>query len=64
MRVLYVATTIAESFRDRGQRVLLMVDSLTRYARAAREIAIEAGERAVAGSYPPSVFAALAGADR
>ncbi|MCW2481576.1 FliI/YscN family ATPase [Candidatus Symbiopectobacterium sp. NZEC135] len=59
MRALYVATTIAESFRDRGKRVLLMADSLTRYARAAREIAIEAGERAVAGSYPPSVFAAL-----
>lgn len=59
MRALFVATTIAESFRDRGRRVLLLADSLTRYARAAREIAIEAGERAVAGSYPPSVFAAL-----
>lgn len=59
MRALFVATTIAESFRDRGKRVLLLADSLTRYARAAREIAVEAGERVVSGSYPPSVFAAL-----
>ncbi|MFT8211851.1 MAG: EscN/YscN/HrcN family type III secretion system ATPase [Symbiopectobacterium sp.] len=59
MRALFVATTIAESFRDRGKRVLLLADSLTRYARAAREIAVEAGERVAAGSYPPGVFAAL-----
>lgn len=59
MRALWVATTIAEAFRDRGKRVLLFADSLTRYARAAREIALAGGEVAVSGSYPPSVFAAL-----
>lgn len=59
MRALWVASTIAEAFRDRGKRVLLFVDSLTRYARAAREIALASGEVAVSGSYPPSVFAAL-----
>lgn len=59
MRALWVATTIAEAFRDRGKRVLLFADSLTRYARAAREIALAGGETAVPGSYPPSVFAAL-----
>lgn len=59
MRALWVATTIAEAFRDRGKRVLLFADSLTRYARAAREIALASGEPAVSGSYPPSVFAAL-----
>ncbi len=59
MRALFVATTIAEAFRDRGQRVLLFADSLTRYARAAREIALASGEVAVPGSYPPCVFAAL-----
>ena len=59
MRALWVATTIAESFRDRGKRVLLFADSLTRYARAAREIALASGETAVPGSYPPGVFASL-----
>lgn len=59
MRALWVATTIAEAFRDRGKRVLLFADSLTRYARAAREIALAGGEVAVSGGYPPSVFAAL-----
>lgn len=59
MRALFVATTIAEDFRDRGYRVLLLVDSLTRYARAAREIGLAAGEIAVSGGYPPGVFAAL-----
>lgn len=59
MRALFVATTIAEAFRDRGKKVLLLADSLTRYARAAREIGLAAGEIAIAGGYPPSVFAAL-----
>lgn len=59
MRALFVATTIAEAFRDQGKRVLLFADSLTRYARAAREIALASGEVAVPGSYPPCVFAAL-----
>ncbi len=56
MRALWVATTIAEAFRDRGKRVLLFADSLTRYARAAREIALAGGEVAVSGGYPPSVL--------
>lgn len=59
MRALFVATTIAETFRDNGKKVLLLADSLTRYARAAREIGLAAGEPAVAGGYPPSVFSAL-----
>lgn len=59
MRALWVATTIAEAFRDQGKRVLLFADSLTRYARAGREIALSSGEVAVSGGYPPSVFAAL-----
>jgi len=59
MRALFVATTIAEAFRDQGKRVMLFADSLTRYARAAREIALASGETAVPGSYPPCVFAAL-----
>ncbi|AVG16464.1 EscN/YscN/HrcN family type III secretion system ATPase [Chromobacterium vaccinii] len=53
------ATAIAEHFRDRGQRVLLLVDSLTRYARAVREVALAAGEPIVGGGYPPSLYARL-----
>lgn len=53
------ATTIAEYFRDRGQRVMLLVDSLTRYARAIREIALAAGEPIVGGGYPASLYARL-----
>lgn len=59
VKSVYTATTIAEYFRDQGKDVLLMVDSLTRYARAAREIAVAAGEPPAAGSYPASVFAGL-----
>jgi FliI/YscN family ATPase len=54
-----VATTIAESFRDGGARVLLLMDSLTRYARALREVALAAGEPPARRGYPPSVFARL-----
>jgi ATP synthase in type III secretion protein N len=54
-----VATAVAEHFRERGQRVLLLVDSLTRYARALREIALAAGEPPARRGYPPSVFARL-----
>lgn len=55
----YVATTIAEYFRDQGKSVLLLVDSVTRYARAARQLGIAAGEPMAANGYPPSVFASL-----
>lgn len=54
-----VATTIAEHFRDTGHRVLLVVDSVTRYARALREVGLAAGEPAVRRGFPPSVFAQL-----
>ncbi len=53
------AMAIAEYFRDRGERVLLMVDSVTRYAHAARDVALAAGEPAVARGYAPSVFTSL-----
>ena len=53
------AMTIAEWFRDRGDKVLLMVDSVTRYAHAARDVALAAGEPAVARGYAPSVFTDL-----
>ena len=53
------AMTIAEWFRDRGDRVLLMVDSVTRFAHAARDVALAAGEPAVARGYAPSVFTEL-----
>lgn len=59
MKCPSVAMTLAESFRDRGRRVLLLLDSLTRFARAAREVGLAAGETPVRRGYPASVFARL-----
>jgi type III secretion protein N (ATPase) len=55
----YVATTIAEHFRDQGRSVLLLVDSLTRLARAQRAIGLASGEPPTRRSYPPSIFSML-----
>lgn len=59
LRSAEVATAYAEHFRDQGARVLLLVDSVTRYARAAREVGLAAGEPPARRGYPPSTFAML-----
>ncbi|MDR0356176.1 MAG: type III secretion system ATPase SctN [Deltaproteobacteria bacterium] len=59
LKAAYTATAVAEHFRDEGRRVLLMMDSVTRFGRALREIGLAAGEPPTRRGFPPSVFSTL-----
>ncbi len=59
LRAAYAATAIAEDFRDQGKSVLLLIDSMTRVARAVRELGLAAGEPPVRRGFPPSTFTVL-----
>jgi type III secretion protein N (ATPase) len=59
LKAAYTATAVAEYFRDQGRKVLLLMDSVTRFGRALREVGLAAGEPPTRRSFPPSVFSTL-----